>query len=156
MANSSSPFAAASMLIRKPAALVFQAFLDPAVTTHFWFTKSSGILQLNQPVIWEWEMYHFSTKVVATEIRKDEKIVIDWYTGEEPSWVEFSFKKWNDDSTFVTIKHYDFHKEGDALIAAIRDSTEGFTIVLAGLKAWLEQGIHLNLIMDKFPKAPTE
>jgi hypothetical protein len=33
----------------------------------------------------------------------------------------------------------------------VRDSTEGFTIVLAGLKAWLEFGIRLNLVADRFP-----
>lgn len=32
----------AQMLIRKPVEQVFQAFIDPAITVHFWFTKSSG------------------------------------------------------------------------------------------------------------------
>jgi len=34
----------------------------------------------------------------------------------------------------------------------IKDSTVGFTIVLACRKAYLEHNIDLNLIMDKFPK----
>ena len=33
------------MLIRKPVADVFEAFIDPDVTTKFWFTKSSGRLE---------------------------------------------------------------------------------------------------------------
>ncbi|SJN17484.1 hypothetical protein FM120_00535 [Sphingobacterium faecium PCAi_F2.5] len=32
------------------------------------------------------------------------------------------------------------------------DSTGGFTTVLDGCKAYLEHGIDLNLIADKFPK----
>ncbi len=32
------------MLIRKPVAEVFEAFVDPEVTTKFWFAKSSGRL----------------------------------------------------------------------------------------------------------------
>ena len=31
------------------------------------------------------------------------------------------------------------------------ESTEGFTLVLAGLKAFLEHDLRLNLIADKFP-----
>jgi hypothetical protein len=31
-------------------------------------------------------------------------------------------------------------------------STEGFTLVLAGAKAWLEQGLTLSLIGDRHPK----
>jgi uncharacterized protein YndB with AHSA1/START domain len=37
-----APVAKTGMLIRKPVAEVFEAFLDPDVTTKFWFTKSSG------------------------------------------------------------------------------------------------------------------
>ncbi len=32
-------------------------------------------------------------------------------------------------------------------------STAGFTMVLAGLKAWLEHNINLNLIADRFADA---
>lgn len=34
------PVVKAEMLIRKPVEEVFEAFVDPAVTTRFWFTKS--------------------------------------------------------------------------------------------------------------------
>lgn len=52
----------------------------------------------------------------------------------------------------MSIKHYGFDKTGDELLEAIKDSTEGFAIVLAGLKAYLQHNINLNLILDKFPK----
>ena len=39
----------------------------------------------------------------------------------------------------------------EKLIAQVRDSTEGFALVLAGAKAWLEHGIQLNLVGDRFP-----
>lgn len=35
----------AQMLIRKPVEQVFRAFIDPAITVHFWFNKSSGKLE---------------------------------------------------------------------------------------------------------------
>ena len=33
-----------AMLIRRPVADVFEAFINPDITTKFWFTKSSGRL----------------------------------------------------------------------------------------------------------------
>jgi len=43
----------AEMLIRKPANIVFDAIVDPTVTTRFWFTKSSGRLTQDAKVKWE-------------------------------------------------------------------------------------------------------
>lgn len=37
--------AEAQMLIRKPVAEVFEAFIDPAITKYFWFTKGSNRLE---------------------------------------------------------------------------------------------------------------
>jgi uncharacterized protein YndB with AHSA1/START domain len=39
---SRSPITRVGMLIRGPARDVFAALTDPALTTRFWFTKSSG------------------------------------------------------------------------------------------------------------------
>lgn len=45
MTLESAPVARAQVMIRRPAAEVFEAFVDPGVTTRFWFTKSSGRLE---------------------------------------------------------------------------------------------------------------
>jgi len=141
----------AQMLIRKPAAEVFRAFTDPAVTRNFWFTKSSGPLESGNRVTWEWEMYNVSSEVKVKEILPDRKIVVDW--GEPATTVEFNFETLAPDRTYVRIRNYGFPQEGDQLIAAMMDATGGFTTVLDGLKAYLEHNINLNLIADKFPKA---
>ena len=47
----------AQMLIRKPVAEVFEAFVNPQITTRFWFTKSSGRLEQGKTVRWDWEMF---------------------------------------------------------------------------------------------------
>lgn len=39
------PSARAEMVIRGPVGEVFRAFVDPEVTTRFWFTESSGPLE---------------------------------------------------------------------------------------------------------------
>lgn len=142
--------AEAQMLIRKPAAIVFQAFIDPAVTTCFWFTKSTGKLEVNKKVTWEWEMYQITKPVTAIEILPDEKIVFEWE--EEVRTVEFHFRELSDHSTFVTVKECGYKETGEELLPVIKGSTEGFTTVLDSLKAFLEHGIQLNLVGDKFPK----
>jgi len=138
------------MLIRKPVSLVFQAFIDPAITTNFWFTKSSGQLETGKTITWEWEMYGISTNVSVKEIDPNQKIVIEW--GKPATTVSFEFNPLSENTTYVVIKNYGFKEAGDDLIAVIKDSTGGFTTVLDGLKAYLEHNIKLNLIGDKFPR----
>lgn len=150
MADKNLKCAEAQMLVRKPVAKVFEAFIDPVITTNFWFTKGSGKLEVGKKVTWEWEMYNVSTPVVAKEILKNEKIVFDW--DEEPKTVEFNFRALSDGSTFVTVTECGYKETGDELLAVIKRSTGGFTVVLDGLKAFMEHNINLKLVADKFPK----
>ncbi len=62
------PAAKAEMLIRKPVAEVFEAFINPEITTKFWFTKSSGKLEAGKEVTWTWEMYNASAPVKVLEV----------------------------------------------------------------------------------------
>lgn len=48
MAKGKLPTVECQMMIRKPISEVFQAFMDPTVTTRFWFTKSSGGLEVGK------------------------------------------------------------------------------------------------------------
>lgn len=149
MENQTIEFVEVQMLIRKPVTEVFEAFIDPSITRNFWFTKGSGKVEVGESITWQWEMYNISTQVVVKEILQNKKILIDW--GEPATSVEFRFQTF-DGSTYVIIKQYGFTQSGAELIAIIKDSTGGFTTVLDGLKAYLENGIKLNLIEDKFPK----
>lgn len=137
-----------SMLIRKPAQAVFQALVDPAITTQFWFTKSTGKLEQGASVTWTWEMYGASAAVNVVEIIPNEKIVIRW--GDPFTTVEFLFKAIAPGKTFVVIKNYGFREAGEALLAVAVDTAGGFTTLLDGMKAWLEHGLKLNLVGDKF------
>lgn len=141
----------AQMLIRKPAAEVAEAFINPEITQHFWFTKSTGVLKPGATLTWTWEMYNVSTKVVVKEIIPAQKITIEW--DEPATLVEFNFQPVAPAQTYVVIRHSGFKQTGDELIRTMMDSTGGFTTVLDGLKAYLEHGINLNLIADKFPKS---
>jgi uncharacterized protein YndB with AHSA1/START domain len=42
---------------------MFQAFVDPAITRRFWFTRGSGRLVPGARVTWHWDMYGVSAQV---------------------------------------------------------------------------------------------
>jgi uncharacterized protein YndB with AHSA1/START domain len=146
----------AAMLIRRPVADVFEAFVDPAITTQFWFTKSNGRLEPGKQVQWEWEMYRISIPVIAQTIEPNKRIVIEWPGYKNLTTVEWTFASQEDGSTFVTITESGFAGAGDELMKQVASSTEGFTLVLAGLKALLEHNVVLNLVADRFPKGIAE
>ncbi len=151
------PVAKTAMLIRKPVAEVFEAFVDPETITKFWFTRSSGRLEAGREVQWEWEMYGFSITVTVKAVEPNERIVIEWPGyGTAPTIVEWTFTPVDDGSTFVRIENAGFTGDGDALVRQAIESGQGFTWVLAGLKAFLEHGIQLNLVADRFPKGGEE
>ena len=146
-----APVAKAEMLIRKPVAEVFEAFVDPAITSRFWFTKGSGRLETGREVRWDWEMYNFSVQVHVMEVEQDKRIVVEWGAYEEPTTIEWVFTARPDDTTFVSVTNSGFGGTGDEMVKKALDSTEGFAFVLAGAKALLEHNIALNLVPDRFP-----
>lgn len=137
------------MLIRKPIHSVFEAFIDPEISSKFWFSSATGKLEQGKTVEWTWEKYQVSAKVKVTKIISNELIQIQW--GEPSSTVDFIFEALNDNQTYVRIQNYNIPFQGDELISFIIDSTGGFTTVLDSLKAYLEHGLKLNLVQDKFP-----
>jgi uncharacterized protein YndB with AHSA1/START domain len=152
LALTKPPVMNTGMLIRRPAAEVFEAFVDPAITTKFWFTQGSGRLAVGETVQWAWEMYGIDIPVTAKVVEPPTRLVIAWpgYTG--PTTVEWQFAAQPGGATFVRIAESGFTGSGDEVVQQVSDSTGGFTLVLAGLKAWLEHGIQLNLVADRFPK----
>ena len=146
------PVAKTELLIRRPVAEVFEAFVDPAVTSKFWFTKGSGRLEAGKTIRWDWEMYDVSVDVRVKEIEVNKRILMDWASAGEPATtVEWIFTARSDNETLVSVTNSGFSGDGDKLVAQALDSVGGFNLVLANAKAFLEHGIDLNLIADRFP-----
>ncbi|MCU1806290.1 SRPBCC family protein [Cytobacillus firmus] len=137
------------MLIRKPVKEVFDAFIDPSITTKFWFTKSDGRLEKGKRVRWDWEMYGVSAELDVIELEQNNRILIKF---DDDTTVEWIFTP-RIEGTFVTVINAGFKGSPDEIINQVIDSTGGFTIVLCGLKALLEHNIILNLVSDRFPEA---
>jgi uncharacterized protein YndB with AHSA1/START domain len=150
------PITKTGMLIRKPVADVFEAFINPEVTAKFWFTKGSSRLEAGKQVQWEWEMYGISIPVTAKAIEPNKRILIEWPGYSGPTTVEWIFSPQKDGTTFVSVTETGFVGDGDELVKQVTDSMQGFSLVLAGLKALLEHNVRLNLVADRFPKGVAE
>jgi uncharacterized protein YndB with AHSA1/START domain len=91
------------VLLRKPISEVFEAFIDPEITTKFWFSKSSGKLEEGKSIDWVWEMYGNNTVTVKVlSLLANESIVVQW-GDDEKAKAEWEFNDLSESKTFVTI-----------------------------------------------------
>ncbi|HLN62048.1 MAG TPA: SRPBCC family protein [Symbiobacteriaceae bacterium] len=157
MSLQNRPITKTQMLIRRPVEEVFEAFVDPAITTQFWFTHSTGRLEPGKVVRWDWAMYGASADVHVKAVEPNQRILIEWpdHHGQLCP-VEWTFSERPDGTTFVTIANWGFSGNEDEAVSQALDSMGGFSFVLAGLKAWLEQNVALNLVLDHAPDARTQ
>ena len=139
------------LLIRRPVAQVFEAFVNPDVITKFWFNRTSGSLAADASVTWYWDIYEASTEVRVLAFEQDRRIYIEWDVNmDNPSRVEWTFEDRGDDGTYVSVVNSGFDSEADDVIERVVDSTGGFALVLAAAKAYLEHGVELNIVADRF------
>lgn len=141
-----APVARATMLIRRPVEDVFNAFVDPAVTTKFWFSRSTGRLAAGETVTWYWDFYGVSGDVLVKALEANKRIALEW-----PTPVEMTFTSRGDGLTFVSVAASGFTGTDDEKVAQALDSTEGFNLVLSACKVFLEHGIDPRIIPDKNP-----
>ena len=148
-----APVAKAQLLIRKPVAQVFEALLDPAITSRFWFSKGSGRLEAGKRIRWDWEMYGVHTEVDVKAIETNKRILVEWNGPENPTLVEWTFEDKGNDTTFLVVRNWGFKGDDNKIVAEVIDSTGGFTFLIAALKVFLEHGIEPNFVVDHTPDA---
>ena len=96
-------------------------------------------------------MYNASTDVNVRAIEPNKRILIEWGETDARTTVEWIFTARLDNTTFVSITNSGFQGNQEEIAKQAIDATEGFTFLLAGLKAFLEHNINLNLVADRFP-----
>jgi len=143
------------LLIRKPVADVFEAVVNPSITTRFWFSDSTGRLEEGKVVKWTWGWFGFSMPIVCIQLETNKRVVHSWGT---PSGAkveaEWSFEPVESIGTFVRVRVAGLRASDltpasiSVLTSDVQDQTQGFALVLAGMKAWLEHGVQLNLVED--------
>jgi uncharacterized protein YndB with AHSA1/START domain len=147
-----APVAKTGMLIRKPVEQVFEAIVDPGITSKFWFSRGSGRLETGKVVTWTWESHDVSIEVTVKAVEPNKRVLIEWPGYSGPTKVEWTFQPLPGGATFVRVSESGWTGEADQLLRYVADSTQGFTLMLAGLKALLEHDIRLGLTEDRYPK----
>lgn len=158
MNNQNFPIVESQMLIRKPISEVFEAMVNPHVTSKFWFTKGSGRVEPNITLEWEWGQFGVKDTVDILEVKTDQYISLQWKLGNLKTMVEMNFEPKPDDSTLLQVTETGFWEKSPAedknleeKIGLMLGQNGGWTLVLSNMKAYLEFGINLNLISDHKP-----
>lgn len=153
------PIVEAQMLIRKPVEDVFEAMVNPDITSKFWFTKGSGRVEPGKTLEWEWGQFGVKDTVDILEVKSNEYISLNWSIGELTTTVEMFFEQHSDQSTLVKVRERGFWKTNPADDKQLEEKIDlmlgqngGWNLVLSSMKAWLEHGLDLNLIADHHPQ----
>lgn len=140
------------MLIRRPVAEVFSGFTDPAITSKFWFSDGSAVIRdVGQLLRWQWQWLGLELQARVVRIAPPHLLELEWPMGRGLR-VTWQLEAMGEEATFVRIEQTGFPANADGLQEALV-ATEGFALVLAGAKAWLEHGLQLGLVSDRFPYA---
>ena len=136
-----------SMLIRRPAQQVWEAFVDPDQIRRFWLARCSARLTVGATAHWEFKVAGSETDVDVVEADPGRLLLLRWDEGQLLR-IEFEDRG---DAALVRIYLDGF--EGDDAAGQAIDAISGFTLVLSSLKVWLEHGIDSQLMYDRFPDA---
>lgn len=159
MSDKNHPIVKAQMLIRKPIDKVFEAMVNPDITSKFWFTKSSGRVEPGKTLEWEWGQFGVKDTVDILEVKTGEYISLEWELGDLKTLVEMEFESYSNSSTLVKVSERGFWENHPAKDEKLEEKINlmlgqngGWTLVLSNMKAWLEHEVDLNLIADHQPQ----
>jgi uncharacterized protein YndB with AHSA1/START domain len=134
----------AEMLVRRPIAEVFHAFVDPSTLTRFRLDGASGPLAKDARVQWRFMVPGAVETTMVTAFDEPRRIAFDWSDGIH---VQLDFEDLGDGSTRAAVEVSGF--TGDQAIDGVVGATEGFAIVLCDLKTMLETGRSAGLVKDR-------
>jgi len=134
----------ASMLIRRAASEIFDAFVRPDMLCQFWLDSASGPLAPGATVSWGFKVPGINDKVTVTGFDPPRRLSFRFSDGMD---VDISFQFHDGDATRVAVSCSGLPEKD--LLAVATNNVEGFSIVLCDLKTLLETGRSANLVRDK-------
>lgn len=129
--------------VHKPAAEVFEAFVDPVKIGNFWFSSSSERWAAGKTITLRYDEYDAEGDIFVREVIDNQKIVYEWGQEEgEPHTVTITFQESEPGSTVVEVVEDGFRDDDPELIAKLIDNKEGWVYALTCLKAYVEFGVN--------------
>ncbi|MEI3843244.1 MULTISPECIES: SRPBCC domain-containing protein [unclassified Microbacterium] len=136
--------------IARPRAEVYEAVADPAQLSRYFATAGArGRLESGAEVSWDFADFPGRFPVTVVEAVAPERIVIEWdaaagSTEAGTTRTTFTFAPIDDDTrTLVTITEESWTPTPVGAKSAF-GNCEGWTGMLAAMKAWVEHGINLR------------
>lgn len=136
--------------IARPQREVFEAVADPDVLSRYFTTGGAkGRLEPGADVTWEFHDFPGRFPVTVLEAAAPTRIVLAWGANHSAnddgvSRVTFTFEPLDHDTrTLVTIAESAWQPTPEGAAAAF-GNCEGWTSMLAAMKAWLEYGVVLR------------
>ncbi len=130
--------------VRKSAADVFEAVVDPDRLSRYFVQSSSGRLAEGKTVQWKFAEAPQAFDVVVHEVVKDQRIVFEWpATDGYKTRVEMVFTPLDAENTMVRISESGWRPDAQG----VKDSygnAGGWMHMICCLKADLEYGINLR------------
>ncbi len=142
--------ARAQTLVRTSPSLVYEAFVDAGTMSKFWFTRRDDGLKAGETVSWfiGEDKEAFAIKVRVIELKKPERILIEWGDGDEFTHVLWKMEETADGHTKLVIEESGFAGSAEEVTIQALDSTRGFNQVIIALKALVEHGVAINVVAD--------
>lgn len=132
--------ATASLQIQKPVEEVFEAVVDPDQISKYFIAKSSGRMESNTIVYWEFGDFPGEFPVEVKEVKALQAVRFVW---DQATVVDIVFEAQDDRSTVVRVTEGE--KElSEKNIEWLIGNTFGWGNFLDCLKAYLEYGINLR------------
>jgi uncharacterized protein YndB with AHSA1/START domain len=139
-----------SARVARPCADVYEAVADPDQLSKYFTTGGArGRLEPGNDVTWDFHDFPGAFPVTVLEADPTRRIVVQWEgeataDGSGSTTTTFEFEPLDGDTrTLVTITESSWLPTTEGAKSAF-DNCEGWTGMLAALKAWLEHGINLR------------
>ncbi|NBD24122.1 SRPBCC family protein [Paenibacillus glycinis] len=127
------------MKILKPAADVYEAFVDPAKIGGFWFTSSTGRWEAGRTIGLRYAEYNAELEIRVMEAERGRKIVFRW--GGEDNVVTMTFREIEAGTTILEVNEEGFREDDPALLDKLVGNKEGWVYMMTCLKGYLESGV---------------
>jgi uncharacterized protein YndB with AHSA1/START domain len=136
--------------IARPVHDVFEAVADPDQLSHYFTTNGAkGRLETGATVVWDFADFPGAFPVHVVEVEPDRRIVLRWEAADQSeggpyeTTVTMEFESLEDGRTLVSIAEEGWHDTETGRRASY-GNCEGWTQMLAAMKAWIEHGINLR------------
>ncbi len=130
--------------IGKPIAEVFDAVVNPEKVGIYFATGGVNVpMAEGRNISWKFKDISFEQDMKIRRLVENRKIELEWFTEEgKRTDVTITFDKISEDRTMITIVHSGYEENQKGLEDSY-SHCEGWTVMLASLKVYLEHGIVL-------------